>query len=216
MFTKEEGPQSGDADLENISGAFERYLDKSETAQAGECLTEEEAIKSILEKTKQAFFDLTEEEAIKSILGKTRRTSPHEENIPDEDNKNLEIAMENIYTSQRLLEEHNEFSKKELIHIVSRLNEAKKALGKLPYRNLSLTDRLQIGRLQKKLGTKAERLFSELARHMHMQVSGDEQRTEIELKTVLKEKIIKFLREAEKSIKFIHESYLSNSETPTS
>ena len=205
-----ENPQSGDPNLESISGAVERYLEESE------CLTEEEAIESILEKTKQASFDLTEEEAIKSILEKTKQDLFYVENILDEGDEDLKVAMENIYTNQRLLEEHNEFSRETLIHIAFGLNEAKIALGKLSYRDRSLTDRLQIGRLQKKLGTEANKIFNELDKHTRKQMSGDEQRTEIELKTGLKEKIIKFLRDAGKSIKFIHESCPSNSETPTS
>lgn len=196
MFTKEGSPQSDDTSLENISGAVERYLDGNETAQGGEYLTEEEAIKSILEKV--------------------RRASSHGENIPDEDGENLEIAMGNVYISKRLLNEHNEFSRETLINIVFRLNEAKEALGKLSCRNRSLTGRLQIGRLQKKLDTKANRIFDELAKHTRKQMSGDEQRTEIKLKTILKKRAIKFLREAEKSIKSIRESSLSIPETPTS
>ncbi len=211
-----EGPQSDDPNSENISGAVERYLDESETAQDGGYFTEEVAIKSILEKIRRASFDLTEEEAIKSILEKTRRTSSHEENTLDGDNENLEIAMGRVYISKRLLEENNKFSRETLINVVFGLNEAKKALGKLSYRDRSLTDRLQIGRLLKKLDTKATKIFNELARHTRKQMSGDEQGTEIELKTILKEKIIKFLREAEKSIKSICESYSSDSETPTS
>ncbi len=208
-------PQSGDPSLETISQVVERYLEEKNTAQDGECLTEEEAIRSILKKTRRASFDLTEEEAIESILKKTKRVFFYGEDIPGEDKKNLEVAMENIYTTQRSLEEHNKFSRKELIHIVSRLNEANKALGKLSYRNLSLTDRLQIGRLQKNLDTKANKVFNELAKHTRKQISGDEQRTEIELKTILKEKIMRFLREAEKRVKLICGFYSSNSETRT-
>lgn len=216
----EESPQSGDPIPETIPQAVERYLEEKRTAQGGDSLAEKEAverylekeaIKSILEKVNRS--SLTEEGAVESVLERTRQFSSHGENIPDEDNENLRVAMENVHTGRLLFEEYDKFSRNKLVDIAFILNEANKALGKLLHGNKSL-----IGKLQKELDAKVDKIFNELADHMRNPPSRDkdEQRTEeVELGTIFKKEIIRFLREAEEDIEFIRDSYLSNLEILT-